>query len=681
MPEGKLSDKLQSLKGVGPKRGALYQKLGVETVHDLLTFYPKSYLDLSVQIPIMEAPLGENAVIRALVTRKGQEQKIRSGLSLFKATVNDGTQNITVTFFNSKYLFDKLLLNEEYIFYGKVIGTLRRKEMNSPLFVEINETSLIQPIYSLTEGLTNKMVQGNMKEALEVWGDRLTDTLSQEIKQKYKLSQLRYALENIHFPTDQAALALARRRLIFEELFVFQLGLLSLQKRQRKETGISLTHTDLSRFYEALPFTLTGGQLNAINESIADMRGTVPMNRLVQGDVGSGKTMVAAALCMVCSQNGYQSAVMAPTQILADQHYETFSRILEPLGVRCALLTGSQSPSHRQKQLEEIAKGECSVIIGTHALVQEDVVFEKLGLVVTDEQHRFGVSQRAALANKGDHPHLLVMSATPIPRTLALILYGDLDISVIRELPGGRKPIETFAIPSKKRGRALGFLKKQLEAGHQAYIVCPLIAEGESDLASAEAYCKALQNTPLSAYHMAILHGRLKAREKELLMESFKQNQIQILIATTVVEVGVDVPNATIMMIENAERFGLSQLHQLRGRVGRGGFQSYCILVSDHEGEENIKRLQVMTSTLDGFQIAEEDLKLRGPGDFFGFRQHGLPLLKIANLLEDTQIVKETQELAKEVIKTDPELSTLENRFLRRKVKRLFEQNGEFGAN
>lgn len=681
MEESRLSDPIGRLKGVGGRRSALYQKLGIRTIQDLLTFYPRDYLDLSNPVAILETHLNELNVVRARVFQKQGEQRIRKGLSLYKVFVTDGEQNLTITIFNSKYMFDALVMDREYYFYGKVTGTLLRREMTSPLFLPTGEENLVRPVYSLTEGLTNKLIQANVKDALSLWGDVLTDSLPEEIRRKYRLCRLRYAIENIHFPADKTALFIARRRLIFEELLVFQLGILLLRQRRRLETAIQLSDTDISRFESSLPFTLTAGQRQAIADGLADMTREIPMNRLLQGDVGSGKTMVAAALSYACHRNGYQTAVMAPTQILAEQHFETFRRQLDPLGVNCCLLTGSQPAKERAVLLEGIQSGYFSIVIGTHALIREDVTFSALGLVITDEQHRFGVAQRATIAQKGCNPHLLVMSATPIPRTLALIIYGDLDVSIIRELPKGRQPVETFSINSSKRGRALGFLKKYLDEGRQAYIVCPLIDESESDLISIQEYLRALRRTPLAEYRIEALHGKLKPREKEELMAAFKAREIQVLVSTTVVEVGVDVPNANIMIVENAERFGLSQLHQLRGRVGRGKYQSYCILVSDNTGEDNRKRLKVMTSTTDGFQIAEEDLRLRGPGDFFGLRQHGLPTLKIANLLDNIDVLNETRGVAAEILRADPSLSKPENRGLHRMVKRLFDQSEQLTLN
>lgn len=670
-----LNDRIEKLKGVGERRAKLYHKLGVDSIYSLLQFYPRTYLDYSKPVPIAETILNDNNVIQATVYRKQGEQRIRKGLSIFKVYVNDGIHNLIIAIFNSKWQYEALKEGEEYYFYGKVTGTLLKREMTSPLFVKVDEEDLFRPIYSLTEGLSNKMIQLNVKEALDVWGDCLDDAIPNNIKQKYNLCHLRYAIENIHYPKDEEALQLARYRLMFEELLVLQLGLLLLRNKVRTQTGILIKDCDMNPFYQSLPFTLTDGQQQAINDGLADMKRDIPMNRLCQGDVGCGKTMVATALSYACYQNGYQSAIMAPTQILAEQHFDTLNQLLTPLGIQCCLLTGSQKALEKAILLQGIENGEYGVVIGTHALVQDTVVFHKLGLVVTDEQHRFGVSQRARLANKGDNPHLLVMSATPIPRTLALIIYGDLDVSVIKELPKGRKPIETYAVGTDKRTRALNFIKKHIGEGRQAYIVCPLIEEGESDLVSIQEYIKGLQKSPLNTYKIAALNGRLKASEKEAIMSAFKHNEIQVLVSTTVVEVGVDVPNANVMLIENAERFGLSQLHQLRGRVGRGEYQSYCILISDHQGQENKKRLQVMSKTNDGFLIAEEDLKLRGPGDFFGVKQHGLPALKIANLVDNMDILHMTQEVAKEILEQDSRLVKPEHNGLRNDVKRLFYQN------
>lgn len=674
-------DPVRLLSGVGPKRAALYEKLGVHTIGDLLLYVPRGYLDFSAPLPIAASHTGENVVVRAKVYKKQGEQRIRKGLSIFRVYATDESTDLKITIYNAKYLFESLKEGVWYLFYGKVTGSLLHSEMSAPQVFPEQEAGGLLPLYSLTEGLSNRQVTENVREALRVWGDCLLDALPPLLRRENELCQLRYAVENVHFPTDSHALGVARYRLIFEELLILQLGMTMLKNRNREETSVQLQKTELMPFLSSLPFTLTNGQTRAIDDCIRDMQRTEPMNRLVQGDVGSGKTMVAAALCFLCRENGLQAAVMAPTQILAEQHYETFSCQLAPLGVRCCLLDGSQSAKQRAATVESIHAGEYTVVIGTHALLQEDVRFQKLGLVVTDEQHRFGVGQRAALAEKGDHPHLLVMSATPIPRTLALLIYGDLDVSVIRELPSGRKPVRTMAVGSDKRLRALGFIKKQIDAGRQAYIVCPLIEDNESELVSAQEYVKKLKNTPLAECSSAILHGRMKAKEKETLMRAFRDGEISLLIATTVVEVGVDVPNATVMMIENAERFGLSQLHQLRGRVGRGAYASYCILVSDHKGEENRRRLHTMVTMQNGFDVAQEDLKLRGPGDFFGKRQHGLPDLRVADLLADMKTLEAARKAAERLLTADPELSLPEHCALCEKVQRLFSQNGQITFN
>ncbi len=674
-------DPIRLLGGVGPKRAELYEKLGVRTIGDLLYYAPRNYLDFSAPLPIAEANTGENVVVRAKVYRKQGEQRIRKGLSIFRVYATDESSDLKITIYNSKFQFEALKEGEWYLFYGKVTGTLLHSEMSAPQIFADREAGGFYPIYSLTEGLSNKMVTANVREALRVWGDCLTDILPHGLRQKYNLCQLRYAIENIHFPADSHALTVARTRMIFEELFILQLGMSLMKTRARAHTSLQLTDTDLAAFYQSLSFTLTGGQQNAIADAVADMQKSEPMNRLVQGDVGSGKTMVAAALAYLGQKNGMQTAVMAPTQILAQQHYATFQNQLAPLGVKCCLLDGTQTAKQRRVLAEEIANGEYGVVVGTHALLQDEVRFKRLGLVVTDEQHRFGVAQRAALAAKGEHPHLLVMSATPIPRTLALLIYGDLDVSVIRELPKGRKPIKTMAIGSDKRQRALGFIKNQIDEGRQAYIVCPLVEENGSELVSAQEYLQKLKGTPLASCRSAILHGRMKAKEKDTLMRAFRGGEIDLLVATTVVEVGVDVPNATVMMIENAERFGLSQLHQLRGRIGRGQYDSYCILVSDHKGEENRHRLKTMVTMSNGFDVAQEDLKLRGPGDFFGRRQHGLPDLRIADLLADMKVLESAREAAQALLSEDALLKAPEHALLRQKVERLFTENGDVTFN
>ncbi|WP_077533420.1 ATP-dependent DNA helicase RecG [Massiliimalia massiliensis] len=672
MPQ--LSDPIRYLKGVGERRAKCYEKLGVDTVCSLLRFFPRTYTDFSETKPIMECELGSVCCIRGRVFHKQGEQRIRKGLSLYKVFVTDGHSDMTVTIFNSRFQYEALQMDKEYCFRGKLQGNLIRREMNSPEFIDPEKNGMICAVYHLTEGLTNRVVSGHIRQALELWGDRLEDVLPEQMKQQEHLCHLRFAYENIHFPQDAHALSVAKYRLVFEELLTLQLGLGLLKSRHREETAVIAENCDISGFEAALPFTLTEGQKQAVADGLRDFRSGIPMNRLVQGDVGSGKTMVACGLGYCMAQNGYQTAVMAPTEILAVQHFKTFSDILEPMELRCALLTGSMSAKQKQAVREGIATGKYQIIVGTHALIQDTVSFARLGLVVTDEQHRFGVNQRAKLAEKGERPHRLVMSATPIPRTLALMIYGDLDLSVIKEAPKGRQPIKTYLISGKKRERAFGFIREYIGKGHQAYIVCPLIEEGETEAFSVTEYAQRLKRTVLSDIKIGVMHGKLKSAEKEELMGRFAAGEIDLLVSTTVVEVGVDVPNAAIMMIENAELFGLSQLHQLRGRVGRGSVQSHCILVSDNPNEQTRERLKIMTQSSDGFYISEQDLKQRGPGDFFGSRQHGLPQLKIANMVEDMETLKRSQRWAKKILSCDPELALEENRGLKTLVSELFER-------
>lgn len=666
---------IETLKGIGAKRAELFHKLGVDSIYSLLRYYPRNYINFTEYLSIAEATVGEVCTIRARVFRKAPEARIRKGLSLFKVFVTDGESDLGITIFNSKYMYESLQLDREYIFYGKISGNFFQKEMNAPTFVPYREKMVMLPIYPLTEGLTNKTVQGAVETALGLMGSHVFDPLPAEILQKYELCGFEYALQQIHLPESAEALETSRKRLIFEELLTLQLGMLILRSRNRDKTGIALTDTDWNEFEALLSFLLTSAQKRTIAECVEDMKGFTPMNRLVQGDVGSGKTMVAAALAFLLAKNGYQTAIMAPTEILAEQHYKTFSTLFSRAGLQVCLLTGSMPKGVKEKECQKIASGEYDIIIGTHALIQDTVSFHTLGLVVTDEQHRFGVAQRNRLAEKGDNPHLLVMSATPIPRTLGLIIYGDLDISVIDELPAGRQKVDTLLINEKKRERALRFIREKLDQGLQAYIVCPLIEENNSELKSVTTYAQSLLEGPLQNCRVEILHGKLKAKEKEAIMDRFKRGETQLLVSTTVVEVGVDVPNAVIMMVENAERYGLSQLHQLRGRVGRGAKKSYCILVSNYDGKENKSRLKIMCETTNGFQIAEEDLALRGPGDFFGQRQHGLPDLKIANMSTDMEILRETQALAKQILAQDSMLTKPEHKGLHRLVSLLYAQN------
>ena len=668
-----------NLKGVGEKRAAQYAKLGVTTVGALLRHFPRSYEDWSAVVPIAAAPAGEPCCICGVPNRAPVEHFVRKGMVLYQFAVSDGANLLHVTLFNNKYAAMRVHPGEKLLLFGTVTRNGARYEMASPLIESAQGGQRIRPIYRQTEGLTSRMIETNMAQAIRLLdADLETDPLPPDLRQAHSLCTRRYALENIHFPVNHDALAVARRRLVFEELLLLQLGLLRLKGRTRGATG-AVMHTDYTEeFFRLLPFSPTGAQRRAIGDAVADMQRACPMSRLVQGDVGSGKTAVAAGVAFTAVRNGWQAAMMAPTELLAEQHARSLSSLLGPGGIRVGLLTGSQSASEKKAVLAALEAGDIDLIVGTHALLSEGVIFHRLGLVITDEQHRFGVAQRASLASKGANPHMLVMSATPIPRTLALIVYGDLDVSILDELPPGRQPIETYAVDTGKRERAYNYIKKHIAQGRQAYIVCPLVEDGETetDLVSATAYLEKLASGPFRGYSIGLLHGRMKPAEKEAVMAGFSRGDISILVSTTVVEVGVDVPNAVLMVIENAERFGLAQLHQLRGRVGRGQYKSTCILISDAQNEEARRRLQVMCATCDGFRIADEDLKLRGPGDFFGSRQHGLPDLKIADLSGDMPLFREAQAAATSRIAEDPDLSAPENRLLAGEVARLFEQVG-----
>lgn len=669
------------LKGVGSKRAKLFYRLGVPTVGALLRFYPRSYEDWSNPYLISEAPLNEVCAIRATVLFRPTEQRIRKGMTLYKVRVTDGVSDMVITYFNNPYIMTMLQAETEYVFYGKVTGNLLRREMSAPEFAAANKCPSICPIYRQTEGLSSKMIANAVRAAFDLLPETIRDPIPENIRKEQELCPLRFALMNIHFPETIQDLPTARKRLVFEELLVLQLGLLRLKTRTRAESSLRLTYDASEEFFSLLPFSPTNAQRRAVREAIGDMRGKYPMSRLVQGDVGSGKTAVAAALCYCTIKCSMQAALMAPTEILAQQHYRSLEALLSPAGIQVALLTGSVTAAKRRILLERLKSGEIQLLIGTHALLSEGVEFRNLGLVVTDEQHRFGVTQRAALASKGPHPHMLIMSATPIPRTLALMIYGDLDLSVLDELPPGRQKIDTYAINSSKRARAFRFLRKHIDAGQQCYIICPLIEDGQSDMASVQTYTDDLRKRWFPNDRIAMLHGKIRPKEKEALMSDFSAGKIDILVSTTVVEVGVDVPNATVMLIENAERYGLSQLHQLRGRIGRGKEKSTCILVSDAQNEEAVSRLRVMCETSDGFRIADEDLRLRGPGDFFGARQHGLPELKIADMVNDMELLKQAQAIARAMVAEDETLSQPEHRGLRAEVNQLFGQVGAQGLN
>jgi len=688
-----LNDSIKTLPGISDKRAALYKKLGIETVGELLSHYPRDYIDFNTPVPIAELCFqggqgwqrGEYVTIRAAVTKK--KTPYIGKLPVYKLVLADETGAITCTFFNCEYSYNRLVLNKEYIFYGKFNETRFGTEIISPIYVSSDDPNKLIPKYPLTAKLSQAVVAANMRTALDVFKDCPFPDLPQTILKSHSLMTANEATQKIHFPASMEECKQARHSLVFSELLILQLGLAIIRSRNRKLTGAQMKSRNIDDFYKGLPFKPTGAQIRAVDNCVLDMKKLVPMNRLLQGDVGSGKTMVAAALAYYAHLNGFQTALMVPTEILAKQHYKTLTEFLEPHGIKTALITGGLTASEKKQRRDVISSGEVGVIVGTHALIQKGIEFQSLGLVITDEQHRFGVGQRSKLISKGANPHTLVMSATPIPRTLGLIIYGDLDISLLDEMPKGRLPVKTYGVDSTFRERLYKFIIKQVSQGRQAYIVCPLIEEsavanGSSDApskASAVKYYEQLRESWLREIPTGLLHGRMKQSEKDDVMGKFKAGEIKVLVSTTVIEVGVDVPNATVMMIESAEQFGLSQLHQLRGRVGRGSEQSHCILVTDSDSSYAKARIDTMTATNDGFEIAGKDLELRGPGDFFGNKQHGLPTLKIADMAADSAILEETQSLAKSIVKDDHELSG--NPELKQLVAELFKESSEHGFN
>lgn len=680
-----LETPLRALPGVGDARARALERLGLRTAGDLLRHYPRDYEDRTKRYAISAAPEGEAVCVAAMVAEPPHLSRIRKGLELIKVRAVDAAGSMTMTFFNQSYVKDALQTGETYVFYGRVEGPPGRRGMTNPVFEREDRarfTGRIMPVYPLTAGISNNLLAGLAERCLEGCAGDVPDTLPPELRRTHDLAELEFALRNVHFPEGPEALTLARRRLVFEELFLFACGLALLRGRRGSERGPVFSGGDPAEFRTLLPFAPTGAQLRAMEELAADASSGRPMNRLVQGDVGSGKTLVAAYGAWLAARSGWQCALMAPTEILAEQHHRTLSALLGPAGVRVGLLTAALGAAGKRKAKAALAAGEIDLMVGTHALLSEGVTFPRLGLVVTDEQHRFGVEQRSALAAKGAEglrPHILVMSATPIPRTLALILYGDLDVSVMDELPPGRTPVETYVIGEDKRQRMYNFVRKLAGEGRQSYIVCPMVEEGEeatADLKAVTAYAARLQEEVFPDLRVGLVHGKMKPREKEAAMAAFAAGETDVLVATTVIEVGVDVPNAALMVVENAERFGLSQLHQLRGRVGRGKHRSYCVLVSAHRGEESRARLKVLAGTTDGFRISEEDLRLRGPGDFFGKRQHGLPQLRVADLAGDMRVLKEAQGTAEELLKAHPGLEGERFAPLRARIAELFERGG-----
>ena len=681
MPE--FGTELRYVKGIGEARARAFVRLGVHDLAGLVSFFPRAYEDRTRLVRIAELADGDLVCVEAVVGTEPQLSRIRRGLDLLRFRAVDETGAMQLTFFNQAYLKDQFRKGESYVFYGRAQVKGRFVSMTNPVFDRLADfgrvTGRIVPVYRLTSGLSQNTVRSAVRQALDLSQGRLPDGLPDCVADEYKLCTARYAYENVHFPADMQALSLARRRLVFEELFVLACALGLLRGGREGAQGRVLRGAGLGTFTGSLPFSPTGAQLRAMREAIGDMSSGKLMNRLVQGDVGSGKTLVAAACIWYAAQSGAQSAFMAPTEILAEQHYATLTGFLEPFGIRVAKLTGSMRAAEKRAVLSGLASGEYALCVGTHALLSGGVEFRDLALVVTDEQHRFGVQQRAALAEKGLRPHILVMSATPIPRTLALMIYGELDVSLIDELPPGRQKVDTFAVDESYRARLGGFIEKLVSEGRQVFVVCPRIEEGEEagdGLKSAEEHAEELRQQ-LPGLRIACIHGKLKAREKDEIMSRFAAGETDVLVSTTVIEVGVDVPNAALMVVENAERFGLSQLHQLRGRVGRGKHKSWCILVSDAKGEEARARLSAMTHISDGFKIAEEDLRLRGPGDFFGSRQHGLPELHIADLGADMNVLKAAQDAAKRLLDSDPRLERPENKRLRSRAGELLAASGD----
>ena len=683
MSMAELDTSVRYIKGIGEKKAQAFGKLGVFSLFDLVSYFPSRYEDRTRFSPIAAAAPGEYVCIRALVADTPRLIRIRRGMELVKFRAVDESGSVDITYFNQNYMKDAIKRGDSMCFYGRIeLGGGRRSMANPACEPEDRPrgvTGCIMPVYRLNSSLNQRTVRDAVKQGLAACADSLPDFLPESVRVRNGLAQARYAYANIHFPPDFEALAIARRRLVFEELFVLACALGAMRSERSRSSGIKLEPRDMERFYSALPFAPTGAQRRAIAEAAADMTGGFAMNRLVQGDVGSGKTLVAAALCWLCRENGYVSAFMAPTEILAEQHFATLSALLAPFGMRVGRLTGSMSAKEKREAKAAISSGEYDLVVGTHALFSEDVEYARLGLIVTDEQHRFGVKQRSALIGKGEGPHVLVMSATPIPRTLALMIYGDLDVSIIDELPPGRRKVDTFAVDGSFRERLYGFIRKLAAEGRQVFVVCPKVEDDESEesdskLKSAEEHAKELA-AEFPELRVACVHGRMKPKEKDEVMAAFVRGETDILVATTVIEVGVDVPNAALMVVENAERFGLSQLHQLRGRVGRGGFKSWCILISDSKGEDVKARLSIMSRTNNGFEISEEDLRLRGPGDFFGSRQHGLPEMHVADLGADAQVLKTAQEEAKALLAADPGLELPEHAALRERIAAMFKNN------
>ena len=674
----RLSDPVTILKGIGPAKAKQFAGLNILTLGDLICHFPRGYEDRTKLLPIEKLEVDVPGCFKAMVMNSPRTSHIRKGLDITRVQVADHSARLNLTFFNNKYAAEQLQYGREYIFYGAVSGDFIGYNMTNPVFESLDSapvvTRRVLPIYPLTAGLTNAAVLKAVRQALAVC-DPPAEIIPQSVRERYGILPAERAYYAIHEPASMAEAEVAKKRLIFEEFFVFSAGLSLMRAARAGKRCEPFSDLDLTDFHKALPFRLTGAQQRAVDDIVRDLGRGAPMNRLVQGDVGSGKTMVAAAAAYCAVRNGRQAALMAPTEILAEQHYESLTKLFAPMGIRVALLTGSQTQKEKRVTREAIAEGRVDLAVGTHALFSQATTYKDLGLVITDEQHRFGVGQRSALSSKGTDPHLLVMSATPIPRTLALLMYGDLDVSILDELPPGREAVDTFLVGESYRARINAFIRKQVAEGHQCFVVCPAVEENEElGMKSATVWAETLQQTVFPDLRIALLHGQMKGAEKEAAMASFARGEADVMVATTVIEVGVDVPNATLMVIEDADRFGLSQLHQLRGRVGRGKAKSYCILTSHNRNVETLQRLKALCKTTDGFKIAEEDLKLRGPGDFFGSRQSGLPTFRVANLSLDMQTLKDAQEASAAWIDAEGTADTPEAKALRERIGELFER-------
>ena len=672
---------IKFVKGIGEKRAQLFKKrLGLFSLQDLITYYPRTYEDWSNPSRIDETPFNEFVCVKAKISSDIQRKITRNKkIETYQFYIYDRTGQIRVTIFNNKYLAESLKKEEEYLFYGKIKWSGVFREMASPEIRSVDEC-IIRPIYSATDGLTSRQIEKIMSGVLK--NLEVSEYLPEHIIKQFNLMPHHEAIQQIHFPLNIEKMKQARKRLVFEELLLLRLGLMGLKNRTRGKNSKKITPITSNEISELFPFSLTDAQKRVIKDCLTDMSRSYPMNRLIQGDVGSGKTAVAAALCHATVKSGYSCVMLAPTEILANQHYDALKRFFEKFGYKIELLTGSISATEKRRIKNSLKKRNVDILVATHAVLTEDVELPNTALIITDEQHRFGVSQRATLSQKADHPHTLVMSATPIPRTMGLVVYGDLDISIIDELPKGRTPIKSYLVNQNLRERAIGYVKKHLDEGFQGYIVCPMIdSDPENELVAATDYAEALKSNLLKGYSVGLLHGKMKPRDKDMVMKDFAKGKIQVLVSTTVIEVGIDVPNAVIMVIENAERFGLSQLHQLRGRVGRGNIQSSCIFISNSTSKTTNERLKTLCSTTDGFKIAEADLKLRGPGNFLGKEQHGLPKLKIADLVEDQQILFAGTKAANLILSEDPTLSLPKYNELKMRVNELFSASRQLEFN